>query len=402
MVSHVTFLLSASHIGELKSKGLLPEIDPTTSSLDFVGLIDGNDQLYELSFQDSQINLVNVTRVIPDADQHRHTLEGLVRMVDPLGQVFRSLSTCSSASLNVLTRPITRPVDLVIARSFVPLPSFDLHVPIHLFLPSNLHGTLNYLQLNNSDHEQPTEVFHYLQRNIPRAAGFICNSWKQFEGHHVEEFRRLTRNPGPIHFVGPLILEPGRTATATSAEHFIEWLDGQPMGSVIYVAFGSFIQLPPSMIENIAHALSRYSFIWSLKAKNTPAFVSFLDPRRQRVVDWSPQRAILAHPAVSLFISHAGWNSLMEGMISAKILLLWPIIADQLSNADRVVQLGMGKLMSGDLKNDIEELLNNRTYAEKAKEVQQTVREARTSNSKEQIEQIARLITSKNNRREEM
>ena len=403
LFNHVTFLMSAGQIGELKRRGLVPVIDPRNNSLEIVGLLDGNEDLYELDFQDSQINLVNVTQVSLDDDQRRQALAGLVRMIRPLDQVFRSLSTCSlSSSSSVLTRPISRPVDLVIARSVVPLPSFDFHLPLHLFLPSNLQGVLKYLRLNTSDPHRPKVIFHYLQQNVPRAAGFICNSWKGFDGDDVDEFHRLTRNAAPIRFIGPLVLQDRPANQEDTANELIQWLDEQPDASVIYIAFGSFIQLPPSMIASIAHALSQHSFIWALKAKQSPAFVSYLNPRRQRVVDWSPQRAILAHPAVSLFLTHGGWNSLMEGMLAGKILLVWPIIADQLSNAERILQWGMARQMSGDLKNDIEEMLGNSTYADKAKEVQQTLTEARTIDSKEQIQQIARLARATNHRHEDM
>jgi UDP:flavonoid glycosyltransferase YjiC (YdhE family) len=173
----------------------------------------------------------------------------------------------------------------------------------------------------------------------------------------------------------------------------MHWLNKQPVNSVIYVAFGSLVRIPPSVIDAVAHALSQYSFIWSLKlGTSLPSSLSYLDSNRQLVLDWTPQRAILAHPSVSLFISHGGWNSLIEGMLYGKAILTWPIFADQLDNAQQLVELGIARQVSDHLQTDIEHMLNNGSYVEKAKQIQQILIKARDTSSKEQIADIARCV----------
>jgi UDP:flavonoid glycosyltransferase YjiC (YdhE family) len=180
------------------------------------------------------------------------------------------------------------------------------------------------------------------------------------------------------------------------AKEVIHWLDTQPIASVIYIAFGSMVRLPLSALEILAKALSPYSFIWSLKTEMTlPSLLMNLDSHRQLILEWTPQRAILEHPSISFFFSHGGWNSLLEGMIHGKAILVWPFFADQFDNAEQLVDLGMARQVSNHLEIDIESMLTNDSYTNKAKQIQQLVLQARESSSKEQIADIIQFISSK-------
>jgi len=117
-----------------------------------------------------------------------------------------------------------------------------------------------------------------------------------------------------------------------------------------------------------------------------------LDSNRQFILEWTPQRTILAHPSIAFFFSHGGWNSLMEGMLHGKALLVWPFFADQFDNALQVVEMGIARQVSNNLQMDIENMLTNRSYTDKAKQIQQIVIEARDSNSKKQITDIIRPL----------
>lgn len=51
-----------------------------------------------------------------------------------------------------------------------------------------------------------------------------------------------------------------------------QWLDNQPSGSVLYIAFGSIFSLPAEQIREVAHALeaSGQRFLWILRPPETP------------------------------------------------------------------------------------------------------------------------------------
>ncbi len=55
-----------------------------------------------------------------------------------------------------------------------------------------------------------------------------------------------------------------------------------------------------------------------------------------KFVDWAPQNDILAHPAVKLFVTQSGINSLYEAAYNAVPMVSVPIIGDQINNAAKV------------------------------------------------------------------
>uniref|UniRef100_A0A0V0H5Z7 Putative ovule protein n=1 Tax=Solanum chacoense TaxID=4108 RepID=A0A0V0H5Z7_SOLCH len=48
---------------------------------------------------------------------------------------------------------------------------------------------------------------------------------------------------------------------------------------------------------------------------------------------WAPQVEILGHRAVGGFLSHCGWNSVLEAIAAGVLILGWPMECDQFINA---------------------------------------------------------------------
>uniref|UniRef100_A0A0D3GUK2 Glycosyltransferase N-terminal domain-containing protein n=1 Tax=Oryza barthii TaxID=65489 RepID=A0A0D3GUK2_9ORYZ len=64
------------------------------------------------------------------------------------------------------------------------------------------------------------------------------------------------------------------------------------------------------------------------------------------VTGWAPQLEILAHGATAAFMSHCGWNSVVESMSHGKPVLAWPMHSDQPWDAELVCKyLGAGVLV---------------------------------------------------------
>jgi cis-zeatin O-glucosyltransferase len=129
----------------------------------------------------------------------------------------------------------------------------------------------------------------------------------------------------------------------------MDWLDKQPVSSVLYVSFGTMSSLPGKQIEELAAALqsSGQRFIWVLRdADRADIFAeaggengrhaSLLSKFRKRtdgtglvITGWAPQLEILAHGATAAFMSHCGWNSTTESLSHGKPILAWPMHSDQ-------------------------------------------------------------------------
>lgn len=53
---------------------------------------------------------------------------------------------------------------------------------------------------------------------------------------------------------------------------------------------------------------------------------------------WAPQVEILAHSAMGGFVSHSGWNSILESLCYGVPIANWPIYAEQQMNAFLMVR----------------------------------------------------------------
>lgn len=109
-----------------------------------------------------------------------------------------------------------------------------------------------------------------------------------------------------------------------------------------------------AQLQEIANALesSGQEFIWVARNKandeegvdHFPAgFEARTEGRGLVMKGWAPQVQILEHEAVGGFVTHCGWNSLLEGVVAGVPMVTWPLSAEQFSNEKLVTDmLGMG------------------------------------------------------------
>src|SRR5262249_26392779 len=144
---------------------------------------------------------------------------------------------------------------------------------------------------------------------------------------------------GPVSlFNGDVDDKVDRGDKAAVCKHScLNWLDSKKPNSVIYACLGSLTRLSKAQILEIASALedSGHSFIevigkvqkpncdneendedqqqeWWLPEGYEPRLTE--SGKGMIIKGWAPQVLILEHPAIGGFLTHCGWNSILEGV----------------------------------------------------------------------------------------
>ncbi|XP_058744698.1 UDP-glycosyltransferase 87A1-like [Vicia villosa] len=119
---------------------------------------------------------------------------------------------------------------------------------------------------------------------------------------------------------------------------YIEWLDSQPIGSVLYISQGSVFSASSEQIDEIANALceSNIRFLWI--ARNEASRLNQICGNMGLVLEWCDQLRVLSHSSIGGFWSHCGWNSTKESVISGVPFLTFPIVFDQPFNSKMIVE----------------------------------------------------------------
>jgi hydroquinone glucosyltransferase len=197
-------------------------------------------------------------------------------------------------------------------------------------------------------------VLHHAKR-YRLAEGIMVNSFMELEPGPIQTLQAQEPGKPPVYPVGPLV-NIGSSGKVEGSE-CLKWLDEQPHGSVLFVSFGSGGSLSYDQINELALGLemSEQRFLWVVRPPNdkvaNATFFShvqthkdpfdflpkgFLERTKGRGVvlpSWAPQAQILSHGSTGGFLTHCGWNSILESVVNGIPLIAWPLYAEQKMNA---------------------------------------------------------------------
>ncbi|KAJ0860387.1 putative flavonol 3-O-glucosyltransferase [Helianthus annuus] len=228
------------------------------------------------------------------------------------------------------------------------------------------------VELSNSDTEisvpsfvkpVPTKVFwslvktregldsvQRLAKKLGEAKGIIVNTFLDLETHAIESLSADISVP-PVYPVGPILnLEGGSGGGKPFDDDVIRWLDRD--STWFRAEWSPFLMVPTSTSV-------RANDFEDPKRHEDPSVVlpeGFLDRTRGigKVIGWAPQVAVLAHDAVGGFVSHCGWNSLLESLWFGVPSATWPMYGEQQMNAfEMVVDLGLAVEIKLDYEKDV-------------------------------------------------
>ncbi|XP_060179365.1 anthocyanidin 3-O-glucosyltransferase 2-like [Lycium barbarum] len=195
-------------------------------------------------------------------------------------------------------------------------------------------------------------------RGYRKAKGIIINTFDELEMHALDACNNLSKSGRVplIYPVGPIMNQSKSSRPEVEAE-ITGWLDHQPPCSVVLLCFGSQGSLPVEQVKEIALALEKSGcrFLWSLRRppedSNTQfprEYTSYSEilpegflkrtEKKGKIVGWVPQLKVLSHEAIGGFVSHCGWNSILESIWFGVPIATWPLHSEQQGNAFQLVK----------------------------------------------------------------
>ncbi|CAK8536023.1 unnamed protein product [Lathyrus sativus] len=179
--------------------------------------------------------------------------------------------------------------------------------------------------------------------------GILFNTVSEFDSVGLNYFVRKLEIP--VWTIGPFVLAKSRgKGSEINPNFYKEWLDSKPLNSVLFVCFGSMNTISSEQMMQLGIALEKSgkNFIWVVRPPIELDINSEFKPQEwlpsgfmERILEtkkgiivnnWAPQVEILSHGSVSAFLSHCGWNSVLESLSHGVPILGWPMAAEQFFN----------------------------------------------------------------------
>ncbi|KAL5567192.1 hypothetical protein UlMin_030356 [Ulmus minor] len=105
----------------------------------------------------------------------------------------------------------------------------------------------------------------------------------------------------------------------------LKWLDSKPAKSVLFI---SFVVRPP-----VGFDINGEFNTGEWSSEGFEKKIREMDNRGLLVQKWAPQVEILSLEACSCFLSHCGWNSVLEALIHGVPIVGWPLAAEKFYNS---------------------------------------------------------------------
>ncbi|WMV53589.1 hypothetical protein MTR67_046974 [Solanum verrucosum] len=175
----------------------------------------------------------------------------------------------------------------------------------------------------------------------------------------------------------------------------IDWLGTKDENSTVFVSFGSEYFLSKEDMEEVAFGLE----------------LSFLERigERGRVLDkFAPQPRILNHPSTGGFISHCGWNSVMESIDFGVPIIAMPMHLEQPMNARLIVELGVaveivrdddGKIHRGEIAEILKGVISGETREKlraKVRDISKNLKSVRGEEMDAAVQELIQLCRNSN------
>ncbi|KAL9224265.1 hypothetical protein vseg_000321 [Gypsophila vaccaria] len=247
---------------------------------------------------------------------------------------------------------------------------------------SNVHISDLPMGIVSGDLNAPFSLMlHKMGTMLPKAKVVALNVFQELSPIVVNDLnsklRLLCVGPFPLTCPPQVYSDP---------YNCLEWLDQHEPKRVAYISFGTVATPPPHEMKAMAEALevSGIPFLWSmndsLRGDLPESFLERIqnDEKFGKIVPWAPQIKLLSHPSIGVFVTHCGWNSIMESISTGVPLICRPMLGDQKLN-QRIIECelkyGVGIEGGCFTQSGTIDVLNQVLSSEKGQEMRKNVEE---------------------------
>ncbi|KAH9677475.1 glycosyltransferase [Citrus sinensis] len=173
---------------------------------------------------------------------------------------------------------------------------------------------------------------------MAKSAGIIVNTFELLQERAIKAMLEGQCIPGetlpPLYCIGPVVGRGNGENRGRDRHECLSWLDSKPSRSVLFLCFGSLGSFSSKQLKEMAIGLERSApdSVENRSSLESLLPEGFLDRTKDRglvVESWAPQVEVLNHESVGGFVTHCGWNSVLEGVCAGVPMLAWPLYAEQ-------------------------------------------------------------------------
>ena len=188
-----------------------------------------------------------------------------------------------------------------------------------------------------------------------------------FVNNHVSSSSARPYQPNTVE-IGGIHVEPAKPLP----KDIQEFLDSATDGAIVF-SMGSIVQSKDWEVEKRealvkAFGKLKQKVLWKYENETLPN-----KPDNVMISPWLPQRDVIPHPNIKLFITHGGLLGTTEAMVEGVPILGIPVFGDQKMNMVQATSQGyalkidLEEITEENVSNALNELLSNPKYYDKAK-----------------------------------
>lgn len=329
----------------------LPEVenlpDQAESSMD---IPHEKEQLLKIAFdflQSPVATFLENTRPKPDwiiYDYASHWLPQIAAKNSVSGAYFSLFTAATMAYIGPPSILLNEGDGRSTAEGFTVVPKW---IPFPSNIAYRLHEVAKFVE-DSSGNESGTPDIIRFAASVEGSDLVVFRTCVEFEPEWFNLVCEFYKKPVvSLGVLPPSLEDDGELETDEKWLEIKDWLDKQSVSRVVYVALGTEATLSQKEVHNLAQGLEQCElpFFWVLrKPPGSTKDVSemLLEGFRERIsvngrglvyTEWVPQVKILGHPSIGGFLTHCGWNSVIEALGLGRVLILFPVMNEQGLNA---------------------------------------------------------------------